>query len=287
VASAVYTIGTFVKAPVFSPAPVTYKTAQTVTLRDDTAGATIYYTTNGTTPTTASTKYAAPIQVTASETIQAIATAPSDQPSPMVTGAYTINPNAIAADANTYLFNTTQGAIYVELLPAYAPRNVANFLTYVDSGAYENALINYLEPTYQFLGGGYYLNSANKVTAIPTNPPVQDELFLSNTRGTIAMAQAGPFSTDSATSRFFFNVADETFYDGTTSVFAQVVDVVGYPGGSLTVMDAIGADPVYGDPSPLTGGDFAYIPLIHYTAGKGLQPSNFLLVNSITQVLSK
>jgi hypothetical protein len=62
-----------IAAPVFSPAPGTYTTAQKVTITDATAGTTIYYTTNGTTPTTASTVYTGPITVSSTTTVKAIA----------------------------------------------------------------------------------------------------------------------------------------------------------------------------------------------------------------------
>ena len=61
--------------PTFSPAAGTYASSQTVTISDSTSGSTIYYTTNGTTPTTASSTYSSAITVSANETLEAIATA--------------------------------------------------------------------------------------------------------------------------------------------------------------------------------------------------------------------
>ena len=89
---ATYTIGNAqAAAPSFSPGGGDYDTSQTVTLSDGASGATIYYTTNGSTPTTNSTRYAAAISVTATETIEAIATASGYNQSGVATAVYTIN----------------------------------------------------------------------------------------------------------------------------------------------------------------------------------------------------
>ena len=77
--------------PTFSPAAGTYSGAQSVTISDATSGATIYYTTNGTTPTTSSTKYTGPITVSSTETLQAIAVATGDANSAVASAAYTID----------------------------------------------------------------------------------------------------------------------------------------------------------------------------------------------------
>ncbi len=62
-------------APTLDPAPGNYTTVQKVTIADSTPGAFLYYTTDGTNPTTASSKYSGPITVSSTKTIMAIAAA--------------------------------------------------------------------------------------------------------------------------------------------------------------------------------------------------------------------
>jgi sugar lactone lactonase YvrE len=81
---------TAVAQPTFSPVAGTYTTAQTVTISDSASGVAIYYTTNGTTPTTSSTQYAGPITVSATETVKAIAVFPGYANSSIGSAAYTI-----------------------------------------------------------------------------------------------------------------------------------------------------------------------------------------------------
>jgi sugar lactone lactonase YvrE len=77
-------------APTFSLLAGTYSGSQTVTISDTTQGATIYYTTDGSTPTTASTVYSGSITVSASETLQAIAVATGYTESAAASAQYTI-----------------------------------------------------------------------------------------------------------------------------------------------------------------------------------------------------
>src|SRR5437773_10120398 len=76
--------------PTFSPAAGTYPHAHSVTLSDTTTGATIYYTTDGSTPTTSSAAYTGPIAVTQTTTIKTMAAKPGTANSAVATATYTI-----------------------------------------------------------------------------------------------------------------------------------------------------------------------------------------------------
>jgi hypothetical protein len=96
--SANFTVNLPVAAtPVFSPVPGAYTSSQTVTISDTTAGATIYYTTDGSQPTSASTVYSAPVTVSSTETVKAIAVATGFTDSQVTSAAYTIKTPAVAS----------------------------------------------------------------------------------------------------------------------------------------------------------------------------------------------
>jgi N-acetylneuraminic acid mutarotase len=108
--------------PSFSIPSGTYTAPQTVAITDSTAGAIIYYTINGTVPTTASTVYTAPITVSSSETIEAIATANGYANSTVASAQYTLNlPNqdfSIAAVPSSLTLGAGQsGSVSVSVTP--------------------------------------------------------------------------------------------------------------------------------------------------------------------------
>jgi len=112
-------VGTQTKAatPTMSPPPGTYNAAQFVALSDATSGAAIYYTTNGTTPTTFSAKYSSPIPVAATTTIKRIAVATGYTNSDVASTTYTITPPpppitvSLATPANVYAFANAGSAV--------------------------------------------------------------------------------------------------------------------------------------------------------------------------------
>ena len=84
------TVSTAAATPTFSPPAGSYSNAQSVAISCSTPSSTIYYTTNGTTPTTSSPVYSSPVVVSATETVQAIATAPGFTQSSVGSASYTI-----------------------------------------------------------------------------------------------------------------------------------------------------------------------------------------------------
>ena len=80
-----------VSTPTFTPAAGTYNEAQDVEITTSTDGATIYYTTDGSDPTTASSVYSAAIPVTTNTTIKAYAVKDGMTDSEIAEAAYVIN----------------------------------------------------------------------------------------------------------------------------------------------------------------------------------------------------
>jgi hypothetical protein len=111
VASSAYIIAPPTAAPTFSVASGVYTTAQNVAISESTAGATVYYTTNGTTPTTSSTAYSGPIMVSTTETLEAIAVVPA------TSSSSSVKPNA----QTVYVASPVTMATYTIESPAATP----------------------------------------------------------------------------------------------------------------------------------------------------------------------
>ena len=86
-----FTVTTPVATPTFTPAAGTYNSGQTVTIGTTTPGATIRYTTDGSTPTsTTGTVYSSPVSVNSTTTIKAIAYKSGWNDSSVASAAYTL-----------------------------------------------------------------------------------------------------------------------------------------------------------------------------------------------------
>src|SRR5881396_1370923 len=119
VAAGTYTIQQQVATPTFSPAPGTYTGSVSVTISDSTAGATIYYTTDGSTRTTGSTVYTGAVTVTQTTTLRAMAAASGMANSAVASATYTIRvatptfspaPGTYTSSVSVTISDSTAGA---------------------------------------------------------------------------------------------------------------------------------------------------------------------------------
>jgi len=90
--------------PTFSPVAGTYTAAQSVALASGTSGAAIYYTIDGTNPTTSSTLYTTPISIAVTTNVKALAVKSGYTNSAVNSALYTIN---IPSGPFTITINTT------------------------------------------------------------------------------------------------------------------------------------------------------------------------------------
>ena len=97
--------------PTFSPEGGTYTSVQNVTISSDTEDATIYYTLDGSDPTTSSIKYTEAIVVDETVTIKAIAVKEGMANSAVASATYTMNIPSIDAEDVDLTYNTTAGSI--------------------------------------------------------------------------------------------------------------------------------------------------------------------------------
>ena len=83
-------------APTLNPAGGSYSTAQSVTISANTAGATVRYTLDGSTPSeTAGTMYSGPVTISGTTTLKAIAYESGMQDSTVTSGTYVIGSGAV------------------------------------------------------------------------------------------------------------------------------------------------------------------------------------------------
>ena len=97
---------------------------------------------------------------------------------------------------------TNRGDFVVELYPEKAPKTVANFMQYVDSGYYKETIFHRVINRFMIQGGGFNADMTEK----PSLAPIVNEAAngLKNEPGTLAMARTS--DPDSATSQFFINL---------------------------------------------------------------------------------
>ena len=101
-------------------------------------------------------------------------------------------------------FDTTLGALTIELWPHKAPATVANFLALVDDGFYRGTIFHRVIPGFMIQAGGYDANLAPREA--PRQVVNESANGERNLRWTVAMARHG--DPDSAAAQFYVNMVD-------------------------------------------------------------------------------
>lgn len=181
--------------------------------------------------------------------------------------------------ATTVRMQTTLGAIDIILYDNAAPRTVANFLSYVNSGAYKNSFFHRSVPGFIVQGGGFVWNDASgTVSSVVTHAPIAHEYSPghSNRRGMIGMAKL-PGDPDSATSEWFINLADNSStldsQNGGFTVFGEVSP------SSMTIVDRIARLPTIN-----AGPAFGELPISGPILGGVIQKSNLAVADAALAV---
>ncbi len=247
VASATYTINIplpTVATPGFSPSAGTYYSAQLVTLTDATPGATIYYTLNGGTPTTASTLYTAPFTVSSTTTVSAIAVANGYTNSAVGIGTYVIS-NGLPTTATPVL------------TPLAGTYTAVQFVTLTDSTPGSSIY--------------YTLDGSTPTTA---STPYTGTLTVSSTTTINAIAVAAGYNNSAVGSATYVIDSSGTAPISVNIAAASKVYAIGTPGTAVTGAGIDGAGDAYAGNllgNSLTFGGATYILP---TAGANTAASN-------------
>jgi peptidyl-prolyl cis-trans isomerase A (cyclophilin A) len=173
-------------------------------------------------------------------------------------------------------FSSNMGQFCMELFERQTPGTVANFIRYIDSGAYAQSIFHRSMPGFVIQGGGFKVAGSDtgaKVSALDVFDPIENEFGISNTRGTVAMAKVGG-DPDSATSQWFVSLADNSAnldnQNGGFTVFAKILN------NGMAIFDAIAALQRVN-----FGGALSTTPTINFEVTQTPQIDNFVVISSV------
>ena len=165
---------------------------------------------------------------------------------PLTAEEQRVNNPVTTNDMNrTAVFTTSMGVIEIELFEAEMPITTGNFIKLAESGFYDNTKFHRVIDGFMIQGGDPNSKGSNEATYGMGGPAenVQDEFvageLLSNTRGTISMANSG--QPNSGGSQFFINLVDNTNLDFDKPPFTSKHPVFGRVVKGMDIVDAIGS----------------------------------------------
>lgn len=155
------------------------------------------------------------------------------------------NPANVNAMNPIAVITTNKGVIELELFADTMPITTGNFIDLSESGFYNGTKFHRVIDGFMIQGGDPNSKGDNEALYGRGGPEknIQDEFvsgeLLTNTRGTIAMANTG--QPNSGGSQFFINLVDNTNLDFDKPPFTSKHPVFGRVVKGMDVVDAIGS----------------------------------------------
>jgi peptidylprolyl isomerase len=138
---------------------------------------------------------------------------------------------------------TNRGTIKLELFEDTMPITAGNFIKLAEEGFYDGTKFHRVIENFMIQGGDPNTKTGDEASYGRGGPgyAIADEHvpgeYLTNRRGTIAMANSGP---NSGGSQFFINLVDNQFLDFDKEPLSSKHPVFGRVVGGMDVVDAIG-----------------------------------------------
>ncbi|MGA2663909.1 MAG: peptidylprolyl isomerase [Nitrososphaerales archaeon] len=161
---------------------------------------------------------------------------------------------AASGSARRAVFDTSQGAIVIELLPQAAPQTTSNFEKLVNWGFYDGLVWHRIVPGFVIQTGDPNSRGAVSSTrstwglgSAPNPVPLETDPNYRNDAGYVGLAH--PSTSTSGSCQFYINLSNNGSLDGGYTVFGKVVR-------GMSVVEAIAALAVYSD-----GGSFGQQPV--------------------------
>jgi glucose/arabinose dehydrogenase len=223
VSTATFVVGPAVTAtPTISPNGGSFTGSVSVTLATTTGGATIRYTTNGSTPTSSvGTIYAGPFSLTTSATVKAIAYAAGMNDSSVASAAFTVTPPVVATPTITPNGATSTSPVSVTLATATAGATIR----YTTDGSTPTSSVGTI------YAGPFTLSTSATVKAMAYNAGMTDSAVAS------AVFTIGPAGTGTGLKGEYYDNEDFTNFK-----FTRIDPTVDFNWGAGSPDPSIGPD---------------------------------------------
>lgn len=120
------------------------------------------------------------------------------------------------------VLHTNRGDISMRFFPEAAPLAVNNFIALAKAGKYDNTIFHRVINNFMIQGGDYTnFNGIGGASIYGREFQLETSEYVHNTAGSVAMANRGPGTNGS---QFYINQVDNTYLDGSYTVFGQVYD---------------------------------------------------------------